>query len=207
MNDKRMKGAENMTTTTAKKQQKEKNVQPLRSKEEIEEMKQALRRWCSERDYFMFDFGINTGLRVSDILPLTVGKVRGKTQIKVKPQKTANTTGVVLDVHLPDGLQQRIAEYTKGMKDEDWLFPSRKGDKHIQPCQAYRALVKAAEMIDRDDVGTHTMRKTFGYHYYKKTKDVVKLMEIFQHSAPSITLRYIGITQEEIADSMRDFDL
>lgn len=195
-----------MTTTATKKPQKEKNVQPLRSKEEIQDMKDALRRWCSERDYFMFEFGINTGLRVSDILPLTVGKVRGKSQLRLKPQKTAKA-GKWITVSFPPSLQQKIETYTKGMKDEDWLFPSRKGDKHIQPCQAYRALVKAAEMIDRDDVGTHTMRKTFGYHYYKKTKDIAQLMEIFQHSSPSMTKRYIGITQAEIDENLHDFEL
>lgn len=62
-------------------------------------------------------------------------------------------------------------------------------------------------MIDLEAVGTHTMRKTFGYHYYKRTKDVATLMEIFNHSAPSITKRYIGITQDEIDKSLEDFML
>ena len=47
-------------------------------------------------------------------------------------------------------------------------------------------------------VGTHTLRKTFGYWAYKQGIDITLLMRIFNHSAPSITLRYIGITQEEI---------
>ena len=37
-------------------------------------------------------------------------------------------------------------------------------------------------MIGRRDIGTHTMRKTFGYTYYQSTKDVATLMEIFNHS-------------------------
>jgi len=182
---------------------KEKNVQPLRTLSEIEDMKWSLRRNCSERDYFMFVFGLNTGLRVSDIVPLKVSQVRGKTHLKIKEQKTDK----VKEFLLPKTLRDEIDLYTKGMDDEDYLFPSRKGDKHITPTQAYRALVKAGEGIGRDDIGTHTMRKTFGYHYYKKTLDVVKLQKLFNHSAPSITLKYIGIERDELDESLEDFSL
>lgn len=50
----------------------------------------------------------------------------------------------------------------------------------------------------KTDIGTHTMRKTFGYHYYKRIKDIATLQQIFNHSVPSITKRYIGITQDEL---------
>jgi integrase len=45
-------------------------------------------------------------------------------------------------------------------------------------------------------IGTHTLRKTFGYHFYQRTKDVAMLQQIFGHSASSITLRYIGINDD-----------
>ena len=56
-------------------------------------------------------------------------------------------------------------------------------------------------------IGTHTLRKTFGYHHYKKFKDVALLQKIFNHSSPAITLRYIGIDQEEIDESYNNFIL
>lgn len=178
------------------------DVQPLRTVQEIEDMEQSLRRWCSERDCFLFIVGINTGLRVSDIVPLRVKDVRGKTYVNVLEGKTMKARRVILE-----GIQSEIEAYTRGMDPEDWLFPSRKGNGHITPTQAYRALVKAGEMIDRTDIGTHTMRKTFGYHHYKLNKDVAALQEIFNHSAPSITKRYIGIRQDEIEESMKGFKL
>jgi len=46
------------------------------------------------------------------------------------------------------------------------------------------------------------MRKTFAYHYYKKTKDIALLMNLFNHSSQSVTLRYIGINQDVINDSI-----
>lgn len=175
------------------------DVQPLRTKEEIEEMKWSLRRNCSERDYFLFVFGINTGLRVSDILPLKVGNIRGKSHVLIVQKKNGKPRRITLKQ-----LAHEIESYTKGMDNEDYLFPSRKGDKSISETQAYRALVKAGKGIDRTDIGTHTMRKTFGYHHYNNHKDVAILQEIFSHAAPSITKRYLGITQDAI-DASIDF--
>ncbi|MES5264261.1 site-specific integrase [Priestia megaterium] len=177
------------------------DVQPLRTKEEIDDLKWSLRRYCSERDYFLFVFGINTGLRVSDILPLKVGDIRGKTHVTIVQKKNGKSRRVFIK-----NLSAVIENYTKGMNDEDYLFPSRKGNKPISETQAYRALVKAGDQLDRSDIGTHTMRKTFGYHHYKRNKDIAVLQEIFSHSAPSITKRYIGITQEELDESI-DFVL
>jgi integrase len=123
----------------------------------------------------------------------------------LRPLNIKSTTIYNLFFNSILALQQEIMRYTAGMRADEYLFASRKGNDPITTTQAYRALVKAADMIDRNDIGTHTMRKTFGYHYYKRTKDIVTLMEIFNHSAPSITKRYIGITQDEIDQSLRDF--
>ena len=56
-------------------------------------------------------------------------------------------------------------------------------------------------------VGTHTLRKTFGYHHYQKFKDVVVLQKIFNHFSPQVTLRYIGIDQDMIDESYNNFVL
>ena len=59
----------------------------------------------------------------------------------------------------------------------------------------------------QEKIGTHSMRKTFGYHHYQQFKDVVILQKIFNHSSPQITLRYIGIEQDEIDYSYNNFVL
>ncbi len=93
------------------------------------------------------------------------------------------------------------------MGDNEYLFPSRKGDKPITRVQAYRILNKVADKLGIQEIGTHTLRKTFGYMHYKKYKDVAILQEIFNHSAPSITLRYIGINADIIDSSIDNFYL
>ncbi|BDC55819.1 hypothetical protein TM2_24880 [Bacillus altitudinis] len=66
---------------------------------------------------------------------------------------------------------------------------------------------EATEYVGLDSIGTHTLRKIFGYWHYKKFKDVALLQEIFNHSSPDVTLRYIGITQETMDKTMDDFGL
>ncbi|MEK5061888.1 tyrosine-type recombinase/integrase, partial [Paenibacillus sp. FSL H7-0326] len=88
------------------------------------------------------------------------------------------------------------------------LFISRKKGAPLQRTTAWTILNQAAEMVGiKENIGTHTLRKTFGYHMYKKTKDVAKLQEIFNHSAPSITLRYIGISRDEQDEAYLNFNL
>lgn len=180
-----------------------KDVQPIRSKQKLEDMKWSLQKWCGQRDYILFLVGINTGLRVGDLLQLKIKDVKRKKKISIQEGKTKKTR-VINFTNIHDELQ----DYIKTLDGTEWLFPSRKGDKPITPTQAYRQLNKAAEMVDiTEGIGTHTMRKTFGYWFYKQYKDIAKLQHILNHTKPEVTLRYIGITAEEIEDSLNGFVL
>ena len=180
-------------------------VQPIRDKKKISAMKTLLKA-KNEKYYIMFRIGVNIGLRVSDILELKVGDVRAKEHVTIQEKKTNKPKRFLV----PAALQKEIAMYIKenNMSDEEYLIQSRKGDnKPISRIQAYRVLNEVAEQIGIEEVGTHTMRKTFGYHHYKQNKDVVILQDIFNHSAPSITLRYIGINDDMKDNTLKDFDL
>lgn len=177
-------------------------VQPIRDKEKIEMMKHELLR-KSYRDYFLFLFGLNSGLRISDVLKLKVKDVKNKTYVVLKEAKSDKTKRFRINSEL----QNKIEEYTKHMDENHYLFPSQRSGNPISRIQAYRVIKEAAKKVGIEEIGTHTMRKTFGYHYYKKTKDIAMLQEIFNHSAPSITKKYIGITQDEIDESLDDFNL
>lgn len=179
-----------------------KDVQPIRDKQLLEDMKWSLKKWCGERDYILFLIGINTGLRVGDLLKLKVSDVKRKKKLIIQEGKTKKPRTINLT-----NIYEEIESYIHQI-DSQWLFPSRKGDKSITPTQAYRQLNKAARMVDIEDgIGTHTMRKTFGYWFYKQTRDVAKLQKLLNHSHPDITLLYIGITDEEIENDLNNFVL
>lgn len=189
--------------TKTKKQAEIKDVQPIRSLEKIEDMKWSLKKWCGERDYIMFLLGINTGLRVTDLLKLKISDVKGKDKLTIKEGKTNKPRTIQLT-----NVKDELNSYIETLDGTEWLFPSRKGDKPISRIQAYRQLNKASDMVDMPDgIGTHTMRKTFGYWHYKQFKDVAELQMILNHSHPKITLDYIGITDEQIENNMKSFVL
>jgi len=142
-------------------------------------------------------------LRISDLLPLKVADVRNKEHIILTEQKTGKTKRFRINSEL----RAIINESTEGLQGQDYLFPSDRTDLPISRIQGYRILNAAAKQAGLEEIGTHTLRKTFGYHFYQQTKDVALLQELFNHSAPSVTLRYIGITQDAMDKAINDFSL
>lgn len=85
------------------------------------------------------------------------------------------------------------------LKPGQALFASRKGHKPITRQQAYRILNDAARAIGiKEQIGTHSLRKTFGYHAFQAGVDITRIQTLLNHSSPSVTLAYIGITREEL---------
>lgn len=98
-------------------------------------------------------------------------------------------------------------KFTKNRHSDEPLFMT-KFENRLSRVTAYYTIKEACKRANLEEkFGTHTMRKTFGYHHYKKYKDVAMLQKIFNHSSPAMTLRYIGIEQEEINKSYKDFIL
>lgn len=183
-------------------------VQPIREQEKIEEMKRELKK-SGTRDYLLFYMGINTGLRISDIIKLKVKDILNqdrtmKTHIDIIEEKTEKKKKFKIN----NGLVEELRQFTLNMDFEEYIFQSRKGNnKPITRIQAYRILNNAGEKIGLEEIGTHTLRKTFGYHFYNQTKDIALLQELFNHASPSITLRYIGINQDKIDQAYDNFSL
>ena len=136
---------------------------------------------------------------------LPVKDVKDKTHIVLTEKKTGKMRRFKINHYLLD----EIEKYIWKMNDEDYLFPSRnnKGKEHLKRIMAYNIMNNVAKEVGLDEIGCHTMRKTFGYHFYNKTKDVAILQRLFNHSSPSVTLRYIGINQDRLDDAILDFHL
>lgn len=180
-----------------------KYVQPIRDMEKVYEMKNELLK-TGYRNYMIFNMGINTGLRISDLLNLKVEDVKNKTHIILKEQKTGKVKRILVN----GNLKMDIDKYIYKMRDTEYLFQSQKGENTpITRVQAYRILNSVAEKVGVAEIGTHTMRKTFGYFHYKQYKDVAILQDIFNHSSPSITLRYIGINDDIKDKTIENFYL
>lgn len=179
------------------------SVEPIRDKEKINAVKRILKKNGS-RDYLLFLMGINSGLRISDILKLKVKDVKDREYIELTEQKTNKYKRFPIT----ESFKYELQEYIIGKMSDEYLFPSQKGGKSITRVQAYRIISKACFKAGiKARIGTHTLRKTFGYHFYQENKDVALLQQIFNHSAPSVTLRYVGINQDIIDSRLNAFCL
>ena len=177
-------------------------VEPIRSKKDIEKVEKLLAKQ-SKRDLLLFNIGTNCGLRISDILRLNVSDVRNKAYIQIVEKKTGKFKKFPINAKL----KPLIDEFVKGRRDKEPLFLSHW--KHrLDRSTAYYMIKDACKRAGLEEkIGTHSLRKTFGYHHYKQFKDIVILQKIFNHSSPQITMRYIGIEQDQIDDSCKNFVL
>lgn len=158
----------------------------------------------SERNYILYQIGVYVGIRVSDIIQLRVRDVANKDRISIREKKTRKTKTFTVNAKL----KKEIAQYCKGKKPDDFLIKSRQG--YNQPiCRemAYKILDEVGKIFGLYNLGIHSLRKTFGYHFYKQYKDVVALQKLFNHSDPSYTLRYIGWEQSELDKMVKGFKI
>lgn len=136
-------------------------VEPIRSLEDIEKIKNLLKN--RKRDYLLFCFGINTGLRISDILSLNVVDVLNKNYVTIIEKKTKKRKKIVLNTTL----KILIKNFLLDKNNDEALFKTRFNNR-LDRVQAYRIIKNVCNKVNCNlIVGTHTLRKTFAYHHYK----------------------------------------
>ena len=176
-----------------------KAVEPIRDKKLIKAMQTYL-MGKSRRDHLLFNLGLNTGLRIGDILPLKVSDIIGesksfKNYLVIQEEKTGKTKKIKLNDKIKSDIKSYISKEKLDLEDN--LFYSRKSEFALSYTQAYRILKKASASVGIHDFGTHSMRKTWGYWTYKESRyNIGLIMDMFNHSSQSITLKYIGINQD-----------
>jgi integrase len=188
-------------------------VEPIRDKKKLEAIKKVLLGGGQYRDYLLFVMGINTGLRVSDLLELQWADVLDesgtfKTSIVIREEKTDKAKSFPLNDSTKKALTAYI-EQTGKVDPERYIFASREGaNKPISRQRAWQIINEAASAVGiKDQIGTHTLRKTFGYHARMAGTPIEVLQKLFNHSAPSVTMRYLGITQDELNDVYLNLNL
>ncbi|EHU8832408.1 site-specific integrase [Enterococcus faecalis] len=196
-------------------------VEPIREKNQINAMKAILSSGkMGERNVLLFSIGINTAYRISDlrrlklsdVLVVSRGRVIAKERLEMKEKKTGKHNSIIIS----NKLRKQILEYANnnfpeqvGNQEFDYyLFPSRKGiDQPLSRQALWAVLSDAASNIGLKNIGSHSMRKTFGYFLYKNGTHIEIIQELLNHSSQRETLRYIGITQEDKDTAVMSLDL
>ena len=153
-------------------------VEPIKRKKDIDRIEKYLEKH-SRRNRLIFAFGINTGLRVSDILGLNVEDVEGKNYVEIREKKTGKYKRFPLNTKLKALIKEYLTvERSKkySLSETEPLFIGKKHCR-LDRSQVYRFLNDACKQLGiTANVGTHTMRKSFGYHFYTKAGKILPVI-------------------------------
>ena len=178
-------------------------VSPIKNEKVIAQIRNALRGAEKWRDYALFRCGMNFGLRVSDLLRLEVTDVRLsdggiRSSFMIREQKT----GKMRTITVNDGAREGLETYfgNVDLSDYDPLFKNQSTGKSLSRSQVWRLINEWTWSAGMRNVrvGTHTFRKTFGFHAHKRGVPLELLMKRFNHRSQSTTLRYIGVEADDI---------
>ena len=175
------------------------SVDPIRDLKDIESIKRMLS--SKPRDLLLFTAGINNGLRTGDLLKLKVGDVRhlkeGET-LNIIESKTKKQNFFMVNKPIFKALKNYIQKVNPD--EGDYLFPSARTGEPISIPAVNLMIKKWTKAINlKGNFGTHSLRKTFGYvQRVKYGVGIEVLMKRFNHSSPAVTLRYLGVNDEEV---------
>lgn len=181
-------------------------AQPIIDSKDLDRFKEFyIKEKDNPRNMLLITVGLNTALRISDVLELRwsdvydAQKASFRKHITVVEQKTGKNSRIYMNRNIVSALEKyRKHLGTKGPnRQEDFLFISRNGG-HISRVQAYRIIRDAARSCNIPGViSPHSLRKTFGYCAWKQGVKPVLLMDIYNHSSFAVTQRYLGIEQDD----------
>jgi integrase len=155
------------------------------------------------RDYLLLVVGINTALRISDMLRLRWRDVYNfelsevKSSLRLTEKKTGKHKIIALNSSVRHALAFVIAN-TGNIGPSSPLFP-RTWDRSspISRIRAYMIIREAGNCFGMD-ISCHSLRKSFGYHAWKNDAPLPIIMSVYNHSSFSVTMRYLGINQDDI---------
>lgn len=185
----------------------------------IENADGNVKRQIACRNKMLFLIGINLGIRASDLCPLKWSfflNADGKFKefYSLQPKKTRKT-GKFVKLYFNNTVKKAIIDYIEEypIADiDDFIFKSRQGNKSITEPMLWKIMNDAAiEAGIEQNIGSHSLRKTFGYWVWHnaedKNKALVTLQMIFNHSDTRSTMKYIGLLNNEISDVFNGLDL
>lgn len=165
------------------------------------------------------NIGVNTALRYSDLSILKFEEIDSEGKISIVEKKTGKKRKIKLNQMCLDSIEKLKVYYKKkGIDANGYLFKSFatkyygrkyiiKQKDNILTVQTinrwFKEVMKILNIQYR--LGTHSLRKTWGYYMYKESNDLALVMQVLNHSNSHTTLSYIGITEEKLMEMYDNF--
>ncbi len=178
-------------------------TEPIRDKETLRRFRNYYRdEEPNKRNWLLIVAGLNTALRISDILSLKWSDVydfkrkRIRDRIRLRELKTGKSQNIVINKSLKEAIRTILKDIS--ISEPDRFIFIGYGDRPMNRSTAYRIVRRVATALDLPgSISCHSLRKTFGYHAWKQGAQPALLMDIYNHSSFRITRRYLGIDQDD----------
>ena len=154
----------------------------------------------------LITIGVFTGLRISDLLKLRFNQFENSDILTIQEQKTKKIRRIKINNDLKE-IIDRVKVKMNIVDTSQFIFLNKYGQKAIDKSYVNVKLKEIFKLYNielQSSVSSHLFRKTLGnrvlrLHNYSN-ESVILLMELFGHSSPAITKRYLGLREKEIHD-------
>lgn len=150
--------------------------------------------------------GVFTGLRIGDLLKLRFSHFENTEILSIQEQKTKKIRRIKINSDLKD-LLMRVKEKMGVIDSSQYIFLNRYGTKPIDRSYVnvrLKEIMRKYDITVESNVSSHMFRKTLGNRVLRlnnySNESVILLMEMYSHSSPAITRRYLGLRERDILD-------
>ncbi|MCA0457121.1 MAG: tyrosine-type recombinase/integrase [Chloroflexi bacterium] len=192
-------------------------MEPIRDRKKITQIKNQLRGQGRFRDLLLFTVGINTALRISDVLQLRIGQFideqqKPRSRFEVREIKTGKRHDVTVNDSIREALTEYLFAYPDVTSDPDnFVFFNSKFNRYsaaLKRGRVWEFISAICEEVGlQGNYGTHSLRKTWGYQARMQGVDLALIMYKLNHASLADTKRYIGITDDEVEAVVKKLNL
>jgi integrase len=182
-----------LSSTTADFLSWEQNINLIRKLSDAKEYRLSL----------LIAIGSFFGLRISDILRLRWIDLLSKEELNLIEGKTKKVREIKINFQLQKHIRSCYESIQPNSLEEPIFLSQKKTIYSIQRVNIVLKEIKVRYNLKIKNFSSHSLRKTFGRQVFEASGtnaelSLVKLSHLFNHSNPSITRRYLGISQQEL---------
>ena len=178
----------------------------VKTKEDISEVSHLLHKFGGQLYSDIWNIGINMSLRISDLLSIRFSDLDiDKRHLKLKEQKTGKNKEIRLNKKVIDIVNRRMDEYPNDI----YLFTVRSNRSSGKPISRQMVARKFKEVGEPMGMclSTHSMRKSRGFAMWNDDVPIEMISKVLNHSSPSVTMSYLGITKDEVLATYDEYEL
>lgn len=184
------------------------DVEAVKTKEEIRDVERYLAKHKGQLYADIWRAGVNLALRISDLLSIEYSDIDyERRELCLREKKTQKIRHLKLNEVVMGIVLRRLEEHPRDI----YLFQVHSNrtagtTKPVSRVSVARAFQEVGEIVGVR-LGTHSMRKSRGWAMWSDGVPIEMVAKALNHSAPRVTMAYLGITKAEVLQTYDDYTL